>query len=99
MADALAAWMPPAVMAALLVAALRVLWGVFSRRFDKIESSLEIVKGGMPKLASIEQLGRMGDRFDVRHQSLLERTAITERDIAVLREQCASTPSVGKKRR
>jgi hypothetical protein len=78
----LAAWAPPGVLAAVLLLALAALWHVFAKRFDKMESTLETVKERLPTLATVEQLGRMGDRFDARNTEI-------NRELGSIRERIA----------
>ena len=85
MSDALATWMPNTITASLLVAAIVMLWRMFARRFDKLETTLEKVKDSMPGLVTQAQLddvkqgmGRMGDRMDGRITNVTERVAVLE---------------------
>ncbi len=45
-----------------------------SKRFDSMEVKLEV----LPKLATKEELGNMGNRFDERHSLLRERVSVIE---------------------
>lgn len=77
-ATALANWMPPVVMALLLVSSLALLWRLFAKRLDKMEATLEMLKERLPLFATTEQLGRLGDRMDGRVTNVTERVAVLE---------------------
>lgn len=74
MNEALAAWVPAPLLAGAVLVMFSVFWKAFSKRLDKIESALEV----LPRLATKEELGNMGNRFDERHASLRERVSIIE---------------------
>ncbi len=74
MNEILAAWLPAPIMAALLAVLVSVIWKNIAKRFDKVEEALLI----LPKLATKEELGNMGNRFDERHSSLRERVSVIE---------------------
>lgn len=77
-ANALAGWMPPVVMAFLLIGALALLWRMFAARLDKMEATLDLLKDRLPNLATTDQLGRLGDRMDGRVTNVTERVAVLE---------------------
>jgi hypothetical protein len=74
MSDAIAAWMPAPLLAMLVIGMGAWIWKNLSRRFDKIEMDLSV----LPKLATKDELGNMGNRFDDRVGNLRERVGILE---------------------
>lgn len=78
MTEELAHWMPNTVMAACLLVAIAMLWRMFTKRFDKMESAIETIRERLPVLATVEQLGRLGDRIDGRTTNATERIAVLE---------------------
>lgn len=78
MTEELAHWVPNSVMAACLLLAIAMLWRVFAKRLDKIEFTLEALRERIPGLATVEQLGRLGDRMDGRTTNATERIAVLE---------------------
>jgi len=76
MTDAFSQWMPPAVMMTLLLGAGGLLWRIFSARLEKMEKTLEMIKDRLPGFATVEQLGRMGDRMDGKITSIAQDQAV-----------------------
>ncbi len=74
MNEAIATWVPAPLLAAVVIAMGFVIWKNISKRFDTMEAALTI----LPKLATKEELGNMGNRFDERHSSLRERVSVLE---------------------
>lgn len=75
--QAMAAWVPPSVMLAVIALLGGIVVRTFAARLDKMESTLEQVKDRMPvyvtapqfealKAETNAQLGRLGDRMDGR---------------------------------
>lgn len=71
-------WIPNSIMAACFLGSITMLWRMFANRLDKFEQTLEALKERMPHVATLEQLGRLGDRFDERHTKLSDRISILE---------------------
>ncbi len=72
--EAIATWVPAPLLAVVVIG---LAWWIFknlSKRFDKVEAALDI----LPKLATKEELGNMGNRFDERHSALRERVSVLE---------------------
>ncbi len=78
MNDAIGQWVPASILAGALMGATALLWRMFAHRFDRFEQSIESLKERMPHVATLEQLGRLGDRFDERHTKLSDRISILE---------------------
>lgn len=78
MIEQTAQWVPATILAGALFGAVTLLWRMFARRFDKFEHTLESLRERMPHVATLEQLGRLGDRFDERHTKLSDRISILE---------------------
>lgn len=74
MIEQVASWIPASLLAALVLGMGGFIWRGFAKRLDKIDDALTI----LPKLATKEELGNMGNRFDERHSNVRERLAVLE---------------------
>ncbi len=84
-------WVPPALLAALVIAAtgvilllLRYMAGEFVRRLVVIELDVRSIASRLPSLATTEQLSNMGERLNTRISELANHTG---EQIADLRER------------
>jgi hypothetical protein len=109
--QAVAQNIPPAVLVAVIVLMfsvvvilLALIWRVFAHRFDKMESTLELVKSSLPTLATKSDLEAlreqtragmrsMGDGFDARLQKVSDRVAVVENDLG---KEIAVRQALGK---
>lgn len=90
MNGALVSWVPPEVLVATLAGAIGLLYRVVIDRAKKTEATLEKIteairvvreeqhemRLAMTSFASVEQLGRMGDRLDGRITSAESKIAV-----------------------
>lgn len=82
-------WIPPSLMAALVIAAVTTLGRSFAKRLDKMESTLEQLVRAQPTFATVAQLeavregarsgmGSLGDRMDGRITTLAQDLAVVK---------------------
>lgn len=85
MSDSLSAWVPGQVLVGALAMAIGALYKLVLDRAKRTDDKLEKLVGSINALelkfaatASLEQLGRMGDRFDARYTALAQDLAVTK---------------------
>lgn len=78
MNEALSSWVPPSVLVGVLMALLAVAYSKLDKLLERIVSRLEAIERRMHDYATIEQLGRLGDRLDGRTTNNSERIAVLE---------------------
>lgn len=83
MTASLASWVPGDILAAILLAAIGYLFkrilddnSKTSLAISRLAEEIQSLKISMTGFATIEQLGRMGDRFDSRTTELAKETAV-----------------------
>jgi len=78
MDDAISQWIPHTVLAGVLLASLRYGFGKLDRILEKIGDRLTALERAQSNYATLEQLGRLGDRIDGRTTNVTERVAVLE---------------------
>ena len=78
MSETLAAWVPPSVLAGIVIAVFGFWFTKLDRLLEKIVSRLEALERASNTYATLDQVGRLGDRFDGRVTNVTERVAILE---------------------
>ncbi len=78
MGEAFSAWVPPSLLGACFLAVMAVLFRKGDALLSKMIARIEALEKQSHTFATIEQLGRMGDRLDGRTTNNSERIAVLE---------------------
>lgn len=78
MNEALASWVPPSVLVGVALSAAIFLWNKLDKLLEKIVTRLESIESKLHGYATVEQLGRLGDRIDGRVTNISERVKVLE---------------------
>ncbi len=85
MSEALGSWVPVPILVGVLGLAVGAIWLLFKSqfaqilaRFDRLEKTVEGLTTQSHKVATVEQLGNMGNRMDDRIGDLRERMRVVE---------------------
>lgn len=71
-------WIPSTVLAAVLLSALRYGFNKLDKLLEKIGERLTDLEKASMGYATVDQLGRLGDRIDGRTTNVAERVAVLE---------------------
>jgi len=78
MSEAIANWVPPSILVGMLLGGIAIFYQKLDKLLDKIDTRLNAIERQLNAYATIEQLGRMGDRLDGRATNNSERIAVLE---------------------